>query len=167
MLFQGEEFAASTPFQFFADHDPEIAKLVSAGRKKEFAAFGWDPGQIPDPEDPRTFERSKLNWDESAQGKHAEMLDWYTKLIHIRRSSPSLNDGDTGHIKVRYDAEKHWIVIDRGQVEIVANLGPEPAGFDIPQDYRIVAQSHTGIALTESRVTLPSDTLAILSCEQD
>ncbi len=69
MLFQGEEFAASTPFLYFADHeDPEMAKLVSEGRKKEFAAFGWDEAQIPNPEDPRTFTSSRLNWDEIHEG---------------------------------------------------------------------------------------------------
>ncbi|MGB6192401.1 MAG: malto-oligosyltrehalose trehalohydrolase, partial [Terracidiphilus sp.] len=65
MLFQGEEWAASSPFQYFANHDePEMARLVSEGRRKEFAAFGWKPEQIPDPEDPATFERSKLDWSE-------------------------------------------------------------------------------------------------------
>ena len=65
MLFQGEEWAASTPFLYFADHDdPELARAVSEGRKKEFAAFGWDPASIPDPENQATFDASKLNWEE-------------------------------------------------------------------------------------------------------
>ena len=53
MLFQGEEWACSSPFQYFADHEPEMARLVSEGRKKEFAAFGWDPDSIPDPGESR------------------------------------------------------------------------------------------------------------------
>ena len=66
MLFQGEEWAASTPFLYFANHDdPELARAVSEGRKKEFAAFGWDPASIPDPESQATFEASKLNWNEA------------------------------------------------------------------------------------------------------
>ena len=69
LIFQGEEFAASTPFQYFADHDdPEMAKAVSEGRRREFAAFGWDPEVIPDPEKVETFERSKLKWDEVSGG---------------------------------------------------------------------------------------------------
>jgi maltooligosyltrehalose trehalohydrolase len=75
MLFQGEEWAASSPFQYFADHDEEMARLVSEGRKREFAAFGWAPDSIPDPEDAETFERSKLNWDETNDEEHAEMLE--------------------------------------------------------------------------------------------
>ena len=55
MLFQGEEFAASTPFQYFADHNPEMGKLVSEGRRREFAAFGWNPAEIPDPRIPRNL----------------------------------------------------------------------------------------------------------------
>ena len=71
----GEEWAASSPFQYFADHeDPEMARLVSEGRKREFAAFGWDPASVPDPEKRETFERSKLHWDEVHAGEHAEML---------------------------------------------------------------------------------------------
>jgi len=168
MIFQGEEFAASTPFQYFADHeDEEMAKAVSAGRKREFAAFGWDESVIPDPEDPETFQRSKLNWDEVGDGKHAEMLAWYTKLIHIRRGSPSLNDGDTNHIKVRCDAEERWLVINRGLVEVIANLGPKAAEFDVPNGYRIVAQSHPEVELSDSTITLPKDTLAILSSEEE
>ena len=65
MIFQGEEWAASSPFQYFADHDdPELARAVSEGRRKEFAAFGWKPDLIPDPEKLETFQRSKLNWNE-------------------------------------------------------------------------------------------------------
>ena len=57
----GRRMGSSTPFQYFADHDdPELARAVSAGRKREFVAFGWDPDSIPDPEDPATFEASKL-----------------------------------------------------------------------------------------------------------
>ncbi len=114
MLFQGEEFAASTPFQYFADHDdPKMAKSVSEGRRREFAAFGWDPASIPDPENPETFRRSKLNWEEIGDGRHAEMLEWYRKLIHLRRNSPSLNDGDLHNITVAFDEDDRWLTIDR------------------------------------------------------
>jgi maltooligosyltrehalose trehalohydrolase len=168
MIFQGEEFAASTPFQYFADHeDAEMAKLVSAGRKREFAAFGWDESQIPDPENPETFQRSKLNWEEAGEGIHAEMLAWYAKLIHIRRGSPSLNDGDTNHIKARCDAEKRWLVIERGLVQVLTNLGSKPAEFAVPNGYRLIAQSSGEIDVMDSTTTLPPNTLAILSREEE
>ena len=168
MIFQGEEFAASTPFQYFADHeDEEMAKLVSAGRKKEFAAFGWDESSIPDPENRETFQRSKLNWNEAHEGNHAEMLAWFTKLIHIRRGSSSLNDGDRGHMKIVFDAEKKWLVMDRAQVRVITNLGSLEADFEVPAEYRLIAQSNAEIVLNDGRVTLPPDSLAILSGEED
>ena len=72
MLFQGEEFGATRPFQYFADfsEDPELAKAVSEGRRKEFGQFGWKPEDVPDPGSPETFERSKLHWDEVDREPH-------------------------------------------------------------------------------------------------
>ncbi len=101
MLWMGEEFAASNPFLYFADHEEEeMRRLVSEGRKRDFAAFGWDESQIPDPEVLRTFTDSKLNWSELHRDRHAEMLQWVKDLIRLRRSSVDLNDGDFGHMEV-------------------------------------------------------------------
>ena len=166
MIFQGEEFAASTPFQYFADHeDAEMARLVAEGRKKEFAAFGWDEDSIPNPEQVETFQRSKLNWDEVHEDQHAEMLAWFTRLIHIRRASPSLNDGDTAHNKVSFDPDRNWLVMNRGGVQVLTNLGSQPAQFDVPEGHRLIAQSQLEITEADGKITLPSNSLAILSCE--
>ena len=71
MLFQGEEFGASSPFLYFTDYDdPELGRLISEGRKKEFVAFGWSPDQIPDPQAEQTFTSSKLNWSELTEEPH-------------------------------------------------------------------------------------------------
>jgi len=96
LLFQGEEWAAATPFLYFTDHDAELGAHISAGRRREFAAFGWDPASIPDPQDPGTFERSKLGWDELRREPHsthfsldealavaAELAPRRTLLTHI------------------------------------------------------------------------------------
>src|SRR5438445_25642 len=78
LLFQGEEWAASTPFLYFTAHtDPALGKAVSEGRRREFAAFGWNPDGVPDPQDPGTFEQSKLKWDELGEPYHRRMLGWY------------------------------------------------------------------------------------------
>src|SRR6266851_2979041 len=167
MIFQGEEFAASTPFQYFADHeDPEMAKAVKEGRRGEFAAFGWSPADIPDPESVETFERSKLKWNEVHQGRHEEMFEWYRSLIALRRGSDALNNGEPGQTKVTFDAEKKWLVMVRGAVTVVCNLGEERMEFENPAHLPLVMASHKKVRATKSVVVLPPDTLAILSTEK-
>ena len=111
MLFQGEEWAASTPFQFFTSHpEPELGEATAAGRLTEFAQLGWDPAVVPDPQDPETLERSKLDWSEPETGctpgcsrrtsdHRAAPLDSRTDrpvvrvhLLHRRRGSASVHD---------------------------------------------------------------------------
>lgn len=165
MLFMGEEYAASTPFLYFADHDdPEMAKMVAAGRKKEFASFGFDADEIPNPEDPASFTNSKLNWDEIHDGAHAEMLDWVKTLIHIRRTSRCLNDGDRGHLKVSFDEEGRWLRVDRRKTSVFANLGDGDAIFPITDEYRLLASSKPTIR-TEGHVKVPALSLAMLTTE--
>ncbi|HEX6546834.1 MAG TPA: malto-oligosyltrehalose trehalohydrolase, partial [Bryobacteraceae bacterium] len=78
MLFQGEEFAASSPFQYFTDHeDPTVGHAVTKGRRREFASFGWNPESVPDPQSAGTYERSKLNWNEVGKEPHRAILDWH------------------------------------------------------------------------------------------
>ncbi len=167
MLFQGEEFAASTPFLYFADHeDPEMARLVSEGRRKEFAAFGWDETQIPNPEDMSTFTSSRLNWSEITDPKQQDMLEWTTRLIHIRRNSVSLNDGDRGHLKVHFSEEKKWLRVDRNLVSIFANLGDEACEFKVGKEYELrLASVAETTRLADGCVTVPPDGFVIVSAE--
>ncbi|MEM6107812.1 malto-oligosyltrehalose trehalohydrolase [Mycobacterium sp. 050272] len=127
MLFMGEEWGASTPFQFFSSHpEPELAKATVEGRKSEFAEHGWDADDIPDPQDPQTFGRSKLNWGEVDAGEHARLLAFYRELIALRRSDPDLADPWLEHLTVDYDEELRWITLSRGQLRIACNLGDKP-----------------------------------------
>ncbi|MGV3483538.1 MAG: malto-oligosyltrehalose trehalohydrolase [Planctomycetaceae bacterium] len=85
LLFMGQEWSTSTPFQFFTDHHEELGRLVTAGRRNEFNRFkGFAGGMVPDPQDPATFERSKLNWDEITQPPHQGVLRLYQDLLKIR-----------------------------------------------------------------------------------
>ena len=169
MIFQGEEFAASTPFLYFADHeDTEMAKQVAAGRKKEFLSLGWDQAQIPNPEAMSTFTSSKLNWEEMSEAKQEDILEWTARLIHIRRNSIALNDGDRGHLKVTFSEEKKWLRMDRTRVTIVANLGPEPCRLTVGDDYEILLASisrHT--TLIDGHLTVPPDGFVIVSAEDE
>jgi maltooligosyltrehalose trehalohydrolase len=168
MIFQGEEFAASTPFQYFADHeDPEMARAVKAGRRGEFAAFGWDPEDIPDPESVETFQRSKLNWDEVREGQHTEMLDWYRRLIHLRRGSSALNDGTPGQVEVTFDEEGRWLVMERGAVKVLCNLGDAPVRFENSKGCALVLASLAGIEAGGDGIVLPPNSLAVLSGEKN
>ena len=86
MLFMGEEWGTRTPFQFFTDHEEEdLARSVSEGRVREFAGFGWDADEIPDPQEHGTVEASHLRWEELDEAEHARMLAWYQGLIALRR----------------------------------------------------------------------------------
>lgn len=166
LLFQGEEFAASTPFQYFAHHEEEaMARAVSEGRKREFAAFGWAPDEVPDPESKDTFERSKLNWSEINEGRHAEMLDWCRRLIALRRSSTPLNNGELGHVKVSFDEAKRWLVMDRETIRVVLNLGDAAASIENCQNYRMVLPSEDDICLESGTLVIAPSRFAVLSKE--
>lgn len=127
MLFMGEEWAAGTPWQFFTDHtDPELAEAVRQGRRREFAAHGWAEEEVPDPQDPATRERSCLDWSEPQREPHARVLDWYRRLIALRREQPDLTDPDLADTKVAYDENARWLAFRRGDVCVAVNLGKAP-----------------------------------------
>ena len=164
MLFQGEEWAASTPFQYFADHeDPELARAVSEGRKREFAAFGWDPAAIPDPESPAAFEASKLKWGEAAEPGHAEMLQWYRELIRLRRNTPALNDATPGKTHVSYDEEAKWLRMDRGSISVLLNLGVVERVFRVPRDARVLLASRPVARTGDDSISVPPVTVAVIA----
>ncbi|VEG54726.1 maltooligosyl trehalose hydrolase [Mycolicibacterium aurum] len=130
MLFMGEEWGAGTPFLFFSSHpEPELAKATAEGRKREFASHGWDADDIPDPQDPLTFERSKLKWDEVGAGDHARLNAFYRSLIALR-SEPDVADPWLDHLRIDFDEDARWIVMHRGAVTVACNLGTEPV--DVP-----------------------------------
>ena len=123
MIFQGEEWGAGTPFLYFTDHtDPELGRAVSEGRRREFEAFGWDPSEVPDPQDPSTFERSKLNWAEASQDPHAEILEWYRDLIALRKELPDLGDGRLDQVVTFFDEDQRALILQRGDVTVGCNF---------------------------------------------
>ena len=125
MLFQGEEWAASTPFLYFAELESEpLRRAVREGRRAEHAAAGWtcDP---PDPTDPETRDASVLLWHELTQPPHAEMLAWYRALIAARRECPELRDPDPRSIEV--SEAPAGLDIRRGPFTLRVNLSDAPA----------------------------------------
>ncbi|GMA31403.1 DUF3459 domain-containing protein [Litorihabitans aurantiacus] len=119
MIFMGEEWAATSPFQFFTDHpEPELGEAVSRGRASEFGTHGWDEDVVvPDPQDRETFLRSRLRWDEVDEPEHARMLAWHRDLIALRRTQPALQTHRRDHVSVEVgtDAEggDAWVALHR------------------------------------------------------
>jgi maltooligosyltrehalose trehalohydrolase len=164
LLFQGEEWGAATPFQYFTGHqDAELGRAVSAGRREEFAAFGWDPDGIPDPQEPATFARSKLDWAEPAREGHAGLLDWYRELIALRRQVPALADHRLDLVSTEYDQDAGWLVVRRGPVTVAVNLGERSWTFPAVPVPELLAASDPGIEPTGQGLVLPPDTVAILA----
>jgi maltooligosyltrehalose trehalohydrolase len=168
IIFQGEEWSASSPFQYFANHeDSDLAQAVSEGRKEEFAAFGWDPAVIPDPEDRATFERSKLKWDEAREGEHGEMRSWYKELIRLRRTTPCLNDGQPGHTHVDCSDKEKWLRVERGTITVLCNLGQTRREFAMKEGSELLLASCSEVSMQGSTVSLASDTIAVLRARFD
>ena len=135
MLFMGEEWASSSPFQFFSSHpEPDLARATAEGRKKEFASHGWDADEIPDPQDPATFERSKLDWDEVADGDHGRLRAYYQSLIALRKAEPDLADPWLDHLRIDYDEDARWFVMHRGIIAIVCTLGVDDVDVPVTGD---------------------------------
>ena len=127
LLFQGEEWGASTPFLYFTDHqDPELGRLVAEGRSKEFSAFRWQ-GAVPNPQEPSTFERSKLDWSEPSEPRHAELFEWYRRLIRLRRDRPEMpresRIGCAASPRVISMKPPQWLTFVHNGVLVVFNLG--------------------------------------------
>ncbi|MFB8082791.1 malto-oligosyltrehalose trehalohydrolase [Streptomyces sp. NPDC056013] len=128
MLFMGEEWGATTPWQYFTDHtDPELAEAVRRGRRREFAEHGWDENEVPDPQEAATRDRSVLDRAERERDPHKQLLAWYRQLIALRRTLPDLTDPDLAGVKAAFDEEARWLVFRRGVLRVAVNLGKEPA----------------------------------------
>jgi maltooligosyltrehalose trehalohydrolase len=140
MLFMGEEWAASTPWQFFTSHpEPELATVTAEGRIAEFVRMGWDPAVVPDPQDPRTFTRSKLDWDEIGSGSHGRMLDFYRSLIALRRNHPEFTDPRFASVVTEFDEDERWFVMHRGALAVVVNVDGAAHRIRVPGDRLVLA----------------------------
>jgi maltooligosyltrehalose trehalohydrolase len=160
MLFMGEEWGASTPFQFFSSHpEPELARATAEGRKKEFADHGWDADEIPDPQDPQTFQRSKLDWSELDAGDHARLLALYRDLIALRRSETDLAEPWLQRLVVDYDEDARWIAMRRGRLTVACNLGADPVTVPFAGDLVLCSDFPT---VGDARTELPAHSFAIL-----
>lgn len=158
LIFAGGEWATSASFAYFSGHEvAELAEAVRAGRRAEFAPFGWEPGSIPDPEDPMTYEGARLPWEERDVGSHAEILAWYRELLVVRREL-GLAGGARNVVEV--DAARRTVLVRRDAVTVAANLGAEPWQLGVRGELRLGSDDE--VAHDGQRLSLPSDTVAIV-----
>jgi maltooligosyltrehalose trehalohydrolase len=135
MLFQGEEHGEDAPFQFFTDHiDPDIAEATREGRRREFAAFAAFAGEeVPDPQDPATFERSKLTGTGSPEG----IGELYRRLLALRRELPP---GDVTDVRL----EGRVLTVTRGPYRMHMNFSDQPS---LAPEGEVVLATHDGPGL--------------------
>ncbi len=161
MVFMGEEWGASTPWQFFTSHpEPELAEATAAGRIAEFARMGWDPAAVPDPQDPDTFRRSHLDWAELNVAPHAELFACYRELIRLRRREPELTRPDFGMLSADADDATGWFALHQGAIDVLVNLGTKP--HRSPDSGTLLFASLPGIVADADGVTVPPDSAVVI-----
>jgi maltooligosyltrehalose trehalohydrolase len=148
MLFMGEEWAASTPWQFFTSHpEPELGRATAEGRLAEFTAMGWDESVVPDPQDPQTFERSKLRWAEIDEGRHGRMLELYRDLLALRGRFGQFTDPSFASVEASADEDARWFRMSRGDVVVLVNLAERAQELPVPQNAEVLLSTDAGNGL--------------------
>jgi maltooligosyltrehalose trehalohydrolase len=164
LIFQGEEWSASSPFQYFTDHkDPALAHAVREGRRRQFAYLVEAANEVPDPQAHETFERSKLNWEERERGEHAEMLAWYRNLIKLRRQSRRPLHLD--QVTVDFNESARWLHIRSGSITIACNFAASPVLVPMHNPelgMRVALASKEPVSVTQEAVAMPPVSVAIL-----
>ena len=152
LVFQGEEWAAGSPFPYFCDTpDAELAEAIRSGRRAEFEAFGWPPEAIADPLDPTVARGAILDWEELARAPHRTVHGWYRTLVHLRRAEPELARGDRSATSVDVDDATGTIVLRRGPWRVVAHLAEGTASVavsgEVAASWGTVRTSGAGLEL--------------------
>ncbi|MCW2579757.1 MAG: treZ, partial [Blastococcus sp.] len=125
---------------------------------------GWDADVVPDPQDPETFTRSKLDWSELSEEPHERLLAVHRSLLALRRAHPDLVDADLSSVQVTWDDADRWLVVHRGSLRVAINLAEEPREIDLdrPADEVLFATGELP-GLDGATVTLPAESAAVLS----
>jgi maltooligosyltrehalose trehalohydrolase len=121
---------------------------------------------VPDPQDPATFERSRLEWAELGKEPHASLLAWHRRLIGLRRRYPAFSDPRLDRTSAECDEDAGWLVVRRGPAVIAGNLGEKTWTFPAGQAAVLLAASDPRVELTPHSLVLPPDTVAILADER-
>ncbi|MBG6182270.1 maltooligosyltrehalose trehalohydrolase [Arthrobacter sp. CAN_A214] len=165
MLFMGEEYGARTPWPFFTSHpEPELGKATAEGRLREFERMGWKPEDVPNPQEPSTFESAKLDWSELGNQEQGRLLETYRTLIRLRRDRPELREPDFAGISVEYSDDERWLVLHRGRTAVVLNLSDQLRTVPLRAvDAEVLLSTVDGVGLLEDTVQLPPHASLILA----
>src|SRR5256885_16353426 len=121
LIFMGEEYGETSPFQYFVSHqDANLIEAVREGRKKEFQAFRWNDDP-PDPQDEATFLRSKLHWELQKTGPHKRLRDFYEGLLQVRKRFPALSNFDTSCVEAAAFDNERGLILRRSSHGAAAN----------------------------------------------
>ncbi|MCA1827735.1 MAG: malto-oligosyltrehalose trehalohydrolase [Myxococcales bacterium] len=133
LFFQGEEWGAREPFQYFTSHgDHDLAESVRKGRREEFKEFAWQ-GEVPDPQSPETFRRSKID----RSRKDPSMLAWHQALLELRRRFH-----DDSRSSVQASVQGKVLLMQRGKILLVASFGDGPFAVRMPEgNFRVLLDS--------------------------
>jgi maltooligosyltrehalose trehalohydrolase len=135
---------------------------VQNGRRREFASHGWAEAEVPDPQDPATFERSKLDWDEREKPGHAEILQLHRQLIALRRSRPDLSDPRLDKVEVWHGDQ--YVVMRRGDCAVAVNLAAGPQTISLRAVPRsVLLATEQGVVLQRDRVELPPESAVVVA----
>ena len=165
LLFMGEEWAASSPFPYFAgQREPDLDDAVRTGRRDEFAGFGWDPESIPDPIALSTFDVAHLRWRELDEPAHASMREWYRDLIALRRTRPELSDPRPASTGMDEHDSEHTLVMWRNDTAVAVNIDEQAVhvSLDGTGGKRVLLASDPHVQLTDDGVVLPSNSVVVV-----
>jgi maltooligosyltrehalose trehalohydrolase len=166
MLFMGEEWGARTPWRFFSHFpDAELRENVRLGRIEEFAEHGWDAAvTVPDPNAENTFTESKLDWSEPDTEPHATLLRTYRRLIALRRARPELSEPWLDRLEVEVDEAARTVVLVRGSLRVVVNLGASKARVGLGRPVRevLLASGDVGDGWEGAAIGVPAESFAVV-----
>ena len=167
MLFMGEEWGARTPWQFFSYFPDEgLREAVRKGRTAEFAEHGWDSEvEVPDPNAESTFTDSKLDWTEPHQEPHKTLFALYKELIALRRAWPELSDPWLDEVGVDVHPEARTLVIHRGRLRVLVNLGPEQVTLELAAPVERILLASEPVVGEGDALTMPAEAFAIVVLE--
>lgn len=163
MLFMGEEWAASTPWQFFTSHpEPELGRATAEGRIAEFTAMGWDESIVPDPQDPQTFLRSKLRWSEREAGKHARIHALYRQLIALRRADDAFTDPAFDALSAAADEDERWFRLHRGPAQVLVNFSQTTVRLPVAEHAQTLVATDAATTVLDGTAVLPPRSAVVI-----